>query len=40
MTTPGTSDMAAFTAAGWHLHHVHLASRKDRKMPGEHEGDN
>jgi sugar phosphate isomerase/epimerase len=40
MTWEETSDMAAFIAAGKYLHHVHMASRKDRKMPGEDEGDN
>ena len=40
MTWEETSDMAAFIAAGKYLHHVHVASRKDRKMPGEDEGDN
>ncbi len=40
MTWEETSDMAAFIAAGKYLHHVHIASRKDRKVPGEDEGDN
>jgi sugar phosphate isomerase/epimerase len=40
MTWEETSDMAAFIAAGKYLHHVHLASRKERKTPGEDEGDN
>jgi len=40
MTWEETSDMAAFIAAGKYLHHVHMAGRKDRKMPGEAEGDN
>jgi len=40
MTWEETSDMAAFIAAGKYLHHVHMASRKSRKMPGEDEGDN
>ena len=32
-----TSDYAAFHAAGKeYLRHVHIASRGDRKMPGEH----
>ena len=32
-----TSDYAAFMAAGKeYLRHVHIASRGDRKMPGEH----
>ena len=31
-----TSDYAAFMAAGWgYLRHVHIASKGDRKMPGE-----
>ena len=30
-----TSDYAAFLAAGEYLQHVHIASRGDRKMPGE-----
>ncbi|MCL5097908.1 MAG: sugar phosphate isomerase/epimerase [Candidatus Omnitrophica bacterium] len=40
MTWEETSDMAAFIAAGKYLHHVHMASRKRRIMPGEDEGDN
>jgi sugar phosphate isomerase/epimerase len=40
MTWEETSDMAAFIAAGKYLHHVHMASRKTRKMPGEDAGDN
>jgi len=40
MTWEETSDMAAFIAAGKYLHHVHIASRKNRKMPGEDDGDN
>jgi sugar phosphate isomerase/epimerase len=40
MTWEETSDLAAFIAAGKYLHHVHMASRKTRKMPGEDEGDN
>ena len=35
MTWEETSDMAAFLAAGKHLQHVHVASRKRRSMPGE-----
>ena len=32
-----TSDYAAFMSAGKeYLRHVHMASRGDRKMPGEH----
>jgi sugar phosphate isomerase/epimerase len=40
MTWEETSDMAAFIAAGKYLFHVHMASRKNRKVPGEDEGDN
>ncbi len=40
MTWEETSDMGAFISAGNYLHHVHIASRKRRKMPGEDEGDN
>jgi sugar phosphate isomerase/epimerase len=40
MTWEETSDMAAFISAGKYLHHVHMASRKTRKVPGEDEGDN
>ncbi|MCX6878680.1 MAG: sugar phosphate isomerase/epimerase [Verrucomicrobia bacterium] len=40
MTWEETSDYAAFIAAGKYLQHVHCASRKDRKLPGEDEGDN
>jgi len=40
MTLEETSDMGAFISAGKYLHHVHIASRKRRKMPGEDEGDN
>lgn len=35
MTWEETSDMGAFLAAGKHLQHVHVASRKRRSMPGE-----
>jgi sugar phosphate isomerase/epimerase len=35
MTWEETNDRAAFLAAGDSLHHVHIASRKRRKMPGE-----
>ena len=35
MTWEETNDRAAFLAAGDYLHHVHIASRKGRKMPGE-----
>jgi sugar phosphate isomerase/epimerase len=40
MTWEETNDLAAFIAAGKYLHHVHMASRKKRSMPGEDEGDN
>jgi sugar phosphate isomerase/epimerase len=40
MTWEETSDFAAFVAAGKHLQHVHVASRKTRNTPGEDEGDN
>ncbi len=40
MTWEETSDLAAFIAAGEYLHHVHIASRKTRKVPGEDDGDN
>lgn len=35
MTWEETSDMGAFLSAGKYLRHVHIASRKDRKTPGE-----
>ena len=40
MTWEETSDMGAFISGGEYLHHIHIASRKRRKMPGEDEGDN
>jgi sugar phosphate isomerase/epimerase len=40
MTWEEPCDMAAFMAAAKYLHHVHIASRKTRQMPGEDEGDN
>ena len=40
MTWVEPSDMAAFIAGGQYLRHVHIASRKTRKMPGEDAGDN
>ena len=40
MTWEETSDLAAFIAGGQYLRHVHMASRKTRKMPGEDAGDN
>jgi sugar phosphate isomerase/epimerase len=35
MTKEETSDMGAFISAGKYLRHVHLASRRTRKMPGD-----
>ncbi|HOW73536.1 MAG TPA: sugar phosphate isomerase/epimerase family protein [Phycisphaerae bacterium] len=35
MTWEETCDMGAFLSAGKYLRHVHIASRKDRKTPGE-----
>jgi sugar phosphate isomerase/epimerase len=35
MTWEETSDRGAFISAGDYLHHVHIASRKRRKMPEE-----
>ncbi|MBW6479855.1 MAG: sugar phosphate isomerase/epimerase [Bacteroidales bacterium] len=40
MTWEETSDLGAIISAGDYLHHMHIASRKNRKMPGEDEGDN
>jgi len=40
MTWEETSDLGAFISGGNYLHHVHIASRKRRKMPGEDDGDN
>jgi sugar phosphate isomerase/epimerase len=40
MTWEEPNDMAAFVAGGKYVHHVHMASRKERKMPGEDAGDN
>ncbi len=40
MTWEETSDTAAFLAADKYLHHVHMASRKTRKTPGEDDADN
>lgn len=40
MTWEEPDDTAAFMAAGKYLQHVHIASRKKRRMPGEDEGDN
>jgi sugar phosphate isomerase/epimerase len=39
MTWEETSDLGAFISGGKYLHHVHIASRKKRNMPGEDEGD-
>lgn len=35
MTWEETSDLGAFISAGDYLHHVHMASRRRRAMPGE-----
>jgi len=35
MTWEETSDLGAFISAGDYLHHVHIASRRRRAMPGE-----
>jgi sugar phosphate isomerase/epimerase len=35
MTWEETSDMGAFISAGEYLKHVHMASRRKRRMPGE-----
>ena len=40
MTWEEPNDMAAVVAAGEKLRHVHIASRKTRKIPGEDAGDN
>ena len=40
MTWEETSDLGAVISAGKYLRHMHIASRKRRKMPGEDEGDN
>ncbi|TVQ88620.1 MAG: sugar phosphate isomerase/epimerase [Bacteroidetes bacterium] len=40
MTWEETSDLGAIISAGDYLHHMHIASRKNRIMPGEDEGDN
>jgi len=40
MTWEETCDYGAFMSAGKYLQHVHVAGRKNRKMPGEYEGDN
>ena len=40
MTWEETDDMGAFISGQQYLNHVHIASRKTRKAPGEDEGDN
>lgn len=40
MTWEETSDMGAIISGGKYLKHMHIASRKRRKMPGEDAGDN
>ncbi|HWW00876.1 MAG TPA: sugar phosphate isomerase/epimerase family protein [Candidatus Acidoferrum sp.] len=40
MTWEEPSDTAAFLAGAKYVHHVHMASRQHRKMPGEDENDN
>jgi len=40
MTWEETSDMGGLISGGQYLHHMHIASRKRRKVPGEDEGDN
>jgi sugar phosphate isomerase/epimerase len=40
MTWEETDDMGAFISGQKYLNHVHVASRKTRKAPGEDEGDN
>jgi sugar phosphate isomerase/epimerase len=35
MTWEETSDLGAFVTAGDYLHHVHMASRRSRRVPGE-----
>lgn len=40
MTWEETSDLGAFISGGDYLHHVHMASRKRRKIPGMDPGDN
>lgn len=35
MTWEETSDCGAFLSAGKYLHHVHIASRRERRTPGE-----
>jgi sugar phosphate isomerase/epimerase len=40
MTWEETSDLGAVISGGKYLRHMHIASRKQRNMPGEDEGDN
>jgi sugar phosphate isomerase/epimerase len=40
MTWEETSDRGAILSGGKYLHHMHIASRKRRIMPGEDKGDN
>jgi sugar phosphate isomerase/epimerase len=40
MTWEETDDMGAFLSGQKYLNHVHVASRKTRRVPGEDEGDN
>jgi sugar phosphate isomerase/epimerase len=40
MTWEETSDLGAILSGGEYICHMHIASRKRRKMPGEDEGDN
>ncbi len=39
MTWEETSDMGAIISAGEYLYHMHIASRQNRRMPGEDSGD-
>jgi sugar phosphate isomerase/epimerase len=39
MTWEETSDLGAIFSAAPYLHHMHIASRQNRRMPGEDEGD-
>jgi len=40
MTWEETSDLGGIISAGNYIHHMHIASRKTRNIPGEDEGDN
>jgi len=40
MTWEETSDLGAFVSGGDYLHHVHMASRRRRRIPGMDRGDN